>query len=52
MTAFQQLRLEIVRSLVNYPLEQAKPLYERALVSGNEETRQFAQKVLSGRRDV
>jgi HEAT repeat protein len=46
--AFQEIRQEIVKSLANYPFEQAGPILELAIASGNEETKAIAEKLISG----
>ncbi len=43
----EELKLEIIGSLENYPFKQAAPILDLALVSRNKETRALAQKVLS-----
>ncbi len=43
----EELKLEIIRSLENYPFKQVVPILDLALVSRNEETRALAQKLLS-----
>lgn len=50
--AFQQLKLEIIRSLEHYPFEQAGPILELALVSGDNEIKALAEKLLSRRWDA
>lgn len=50
--ASQQLKLEIIRSLEYYPFEQAGPILELALVSGNNEIKALAKKLLSGSWDA
>ena len=50
--AFRQLRLEIIRSLEHYPFEQAGPVLELALVSGDNEIKALAQKILSSGWDA
>jgi hypothetical protein len=46
--AFQELRREIIRSLVNYPFEKAGPVLELALNSGNKELKDLAEDLLAG----
>jgi hypothetical protein len=43
----EELKLEIIRSLENYPFKQVGPILDLALVSRNKETRTLAQKLLS-----
>ncbi len=44
---FEELKLEIIGSLENYPFKQAGPILDLALVSRSKETRALAQKLLS-----
>ncbi len=46
--AFHEIRMEIIRSLVNYPFEKAGSILDIALVSRDEEARKLAQKLLAG----
>lgn len=50
--AFQQVKLEIIRSLEHYPFEQAGPILELALVSGDNEIKALAKKLLSRKWDA
>ncbi len=45
--AFREIKLEIIRSLDNYPFEQAGPIIEIALVSGDDEAKTLAKKLIS-----
>ncbi|MEF9475175.1 MAG: HEAT repeat domain-containing protein [Candidatus Mariimomonas ferrooxydans] len=45
--AFREIKLEIIRSLDNYPFEQAGPIIELALVSGDDEAKTLAKKLIS-----
>jgi HEAT repeat protein len=51
-SAQRQLKLEIIRSLENYPSEHAKSILEVAMLSGDGQIRTAAQKVYSRIGDV
>ena len=48
----EKLKLEIIKSLKNYPFNNARPLLENALKSKNSEIRELAQKLLEEGRNV
>jgi hypothetical protein len=45
--AMEELRLEIFRSLRNYPPESVTPLLERGLKSDNNEIRKISEEILN-----
>ena len=45
--AFREIKLEIIRSLDNYPFKQAGPILELALVSRDDEAKTLAKKLIS-----
>jgi hypothetical protein len=51
-SAQRQLKLEIIRSLENYPFKYTKPILEVAMMSGDSQLRTAAQKVYSRIGDV
>lgn len=51
-SAQRQLRLEIIRSLENYPSEHARSILEDAMMSGDGQIRTVAQKLYSRIEDV
>jgi HEAT repeat protein len=49
--AMEELRLEIIRNLRNYPSESVRPLLERALKSENNEIRKISEEMLTRGKD-